>query len=113
MIDDFLQLGATTENIEQRVGQFGNGLFTIKPTLPIAIEIPESLWLDAHQLILDGVDLIMDTASGIPADAPETERRRKQSHLRLGIERALRLPRTLLRKALPDLPAPAAGLMLK
>jgi hypothetical protein len=68
MLDDFRQLGGIAENVEQRVGQYGNGLFPIDPAGPIAIEVPERLLVDVEQFILDGEDLIVKPDSVIPLD---------------------------------------------
>lgn len=67
MLDDFRQLGGTAENIEQRAGQYGNGLFPVDPAQPVAIAIPSTLLVDTDHLVLDGVDLVVDPASGAPA----------------------------------------------
>lgn len=66
MLDEFRQLGGTAENIEQRVGQYGNGIFPIDPAQPIEITIPARLLLDADQLVLDGDDLVVAPTAGVP-----------------------------------------------
>lgn len=68
MLDDFRQLGGSAENIEQRAGQYGNGIFPIDPAKPIAIAVPAALLVDADILVLDGENLVVDPASGVPAD---------------------------------------------
>lgn len=68
MLDDFRQLGGTAENIEQRAGQYGNGLFPVDPAQPIQIVIPDRLLLDSDQLVLDGEDLVVAAEANVPAE---------------------------------------------
>lgn len=68
MIDDFRNLGGVADNVEQRRGQFGNGLFPIDPEKPIHLEVPEQLLIDDRFYILQGDELVVDPESGI---APE------------------------------------------
>ncbi len=77
---------------------------------PSAYSLPMHLKLNDGSTIHVGYDGgSINVVDKLPLPKVETEgKRRKLSHLRLGIERAPRMPRTLLRKALPDLPAPAA-----
>ena len=70
MLDDFRALGGTAENIEQRRGQWGNGLFPIDPQKPVVIAIPAELLIDSDHLTLDGDDLVV----GPQADAPDEVR---------------------------------------
>jgi hypothetical protein len=59
MLDDFRALGGTADNVEQRRGQYGNGLFSIDPEQPIAITIPAQMLIDCDHLVLDGDYLIV------------------------------------------------------
>lgn len=68
MLDDFRQLGGSAENIEQRVGQYGNGIFPADPAQPISIAVPDALLVDDTALVLDGENLVVDPASGVPAE---------------------------------------------
>lgn len=60
MIEDFRELGGIADNIVQRVGAYGNGIFPINPQAPVNIEVPDVLLIDADQLILRGDDLIIN-----------------------------------------------------
>lgn len=105
MLDGFRTLGGKAENIEQRVGQFGNGIFPLDPAAPIAIAIPAPLLVDADQLILDGADLVVSPATDVP-DEVRNFINRYQKHFSWGangrkhvdaFESALKtLPDTLL-----------------
>lgn len=68
MLDDFRQLGGCAENIEQRVGQYGNGIFPTDPAQPVNIAVPAALLVDADILVLDGENLTVDPASGVPTE---------------------------------------------
>lgn len=71
MLDEFRQLGGKAENIEQRAGQFGNGIFPADAAKPVEIEVPASLLVNADHLILDGDDLVVSTDSGAPTEVRE------------------------------------------
>ena len=60
MLADFRRLGGIAENIEQRVGALGNGIFPIDVTQPIDIYVPPALLLDADQYVLQGGDLVVN-----------------------------------------------------
>ncbi len=66
MLDEFRQLGGVAENVEQRRGHHGNGLFPVDPAQPIRIKIPEPLLLDMNQLVLDGDDLVVAADAAVP-----------------------------------------------
>lgn len=68
MLDDFQQLGGKAENIVQRVGQFGNGIFPIDPGQPITIAVPPHLLIDGDHMVLDGDDLVVSPDSGIATE---------------------------------------------
>lgn len=68
MLADFRQLGGVAENVEQRQGRYGNGLFPIDPERPIRIAVPAQLLVDADQLVLDGADLVVAPDAGVPAE---------------------------------------------
>lgn len=66
MLDEFRQLGGMADNIEQRLGQYGNGLFPIDPAQPIKIAIPDRLLIDGDQLVLEGEDLVVAAEANVP-----------------------------------------------
>jgi len=69
MLDEFRALGGTADNIEQRRGQYGNGLFPIDPELPITIAIPANLLVDSKHLILEGDALVVAAEAGANPEA--------------------------------------------
>jgi hypothetical protein len=71
MLDAFRQLGGTASNITQRRGDYGNGIFPIDPAQPIDIHVPDHLLVDSDRLVLDGEDLVVDPAAGVPAEVRE------------------------------------------
>lgn len=68
MLDDFRRLGGIADNIEQRVGEHGNGIFPIDPDQPIHIEIPRPLLIDTSQIRLEGGDLVIAPEAQVPAE---------------------------------------------
>jgi len=85
MLDEFRSLGGVAQNVEQRIGQYGNGIFPIDPSEPIAIEIPEPLLVDVDQIVLDGEDLVVKPESAI-ANAARDFFARYQKHFSWGAE---------------------------
>ncbi len=67
MLSDFRSLGGVAENIEQRVGKYGNGIFPIDPAEPVRIGIPKQLLVDADHLILEEKNLVVSPAAGVDA----------------------------------------------
>ena len=68
MLDDFRRLGGTAENIVQREGPRGNGLFALHPSQPVRIHAPAHLLLDTEHVVLDGEELVVDPAAPVPAE---------------------------------------------
>lgn len=68
MLDQFRRLGGTANNIVQRQGQYGNGIFPIDPGQPIEIHVPDQLLIDSDRLVLQGEDLVVDPAADVPAE---------------------------------------------
>ncbi len=66
MLDEFRKLGGVAENIEQRPGIHGNGIFPIDSGRPIRISIPPHLLIDTEKLVLDGEDLIVRPDANVP-----------------------------------------------
>lgn len=59
MLDEFRALGGKAENVEQRRGRYGNGLFPVDPEQPIHIAVPDHLLIDSDQLVLEGEALVV------------------------------------------------------
>ena len=68
MLDEFRQLGGTADNVVQRSGPRGNGIFTVDPSQPVCIRVPGPLLVDVKHVVLDGDDLVVDPAAGAPAE---------------------------------------------
>lgn len=68
MLADFRCLGGVANNVEQRQGLFGNGLFPIDPAQPIEIAIPDRLLIDTDHLMLEGDELVVSPALTTPDD---------------------------------------------
>lgn len=60
MLDEFRRLGGIADNVEQRQGQYGNGVFPIDAGKPVEIYVPDRLLLDADQYVLQGDDLVVN-----------------------------------------------------
>jgi len=68
MLEDFRALGGVADNIEQRSGEHGNGIFAIDPKKPIAIKVPDSLLVDEDHLVLEQGQLVVAEEAGVSAD---------------------------------------------
>lgn len=68
MLEEFRQLGGTADNVVQRQGGHGNGIFAVDPTQPVGIRVPARLLVDVKHVVLDGDDLVVDPAAGVPAE---------------------------------------------
>ncbi len=71
MLADFRALGGVADNVEQRQGRYGNGLFPIDPDKPARIIVPAQLLIDADQLVLDGENMVVAPAASVSADVRE------------------------------------------
>lgn len=68
MIDGFRALGGIAENVEQREGRYGLGLFAIDPEQPVRIHVPEHLLIPAEDVQCKGGDLIIRPEAPVPDD---------------------------------------------
>lgn len=59
MIGEFRALGGTADNIVQRLGQYGYGLFPIDPDKPVDIHVPVNLLVPTKWVWVDGPDLVI------------------------------------------------------
>jgi hypothetical protein len=53
MIVEFRALGGVADNIEQRRGSLGRGLFPIDPTKPIRIAVPKNLLINVQDIVCE------------------------------------------------------------
>jgi hypothetical protein len=53
MIDEFRALGGVADNIEQRCGALGRGLFPVDPKKPVRIVVPEKLLINAKEVAFE------------------------------------------------------------
>jgi hypothetical protein len=61
LLDDFRNFGGKAENVMQRKGAFGMGLFSIDTSKPIDIQVPDQLLVDTDNVELrDGEIVIKD-----------------------------------------------------
>ncbi len=51
LLDEFRALGGTADNIRLGHGEFGRGLFPVDPARPVVIDIPETLLVEAAEMI--------------------------------------------------------------
>ena len=65
MLAEFRRLGGIAENIEQRPGQYGNGIFPVDPSRPVEIFVPGRLLIDEDQYQLQGDELVINPALDI------------------------------------------------
>jgi hypothetical protein len=68
MLDAFRALGGTADNVEQRPGPYGHGLFPIDPQKPVDVRVPERMLVAYAHIHEDGPDLVIDPAAGFDAD---------------------------------------------
>ena len=69
MLDEFRALGGKAENVEQRRGRYGNGLFPVDPEQSIHITVPEHLLIDSEHLVLEGEALVVSPSIEVTLDA--------------------------------------------
>lgn len=68
MLDEFRQLGGTADNVVQRAGPLGNGLFPLDPERPVRVHVPGHLLVDVEHVVLEGDDLVIGEKSGISTE---------------------------------------------
>nr|WP_115094579.1 hypothetical protein [Synechococcus sp. UW106] len=71
LIEGFRDLGGTVENIIQKQGAFGLGLFPIDPTQPIELRAPAELLVPTNQIKLVNGDLSLADPANFPAGYDE------------------------------------------
>ena len=70
-LNEFRSFGGRAENIVQRQGKHGLGIFPIDPLQPINIWLPEHLLVPADNIGLLQGDVVIKNHKGFPAGYPE------------------------------------------
>jgi hypothetical protein len=67
MIEEFRSLGGTADNVVQRLGRYGYGLFPQDPAKPVDIHVPAKLLIPKRWIRENGPDLVIDEQAGFDA----------------------------------------------
>ena len=67
LLDKFTALGGIADNVYQRVGQYGRGVFPIDSSRMAKIMTPKNLFVNADNLCLDGDHVVIKDGSGYTA----------------------------------------------
>ena len=67
LLDKFTALGGIADNVYQRVGQYGRGVFPIDSSRMAKIMTPKNLFVNADNLCLDGDHVVIKDCSGYTA----------------------------------------------
>jgi hypothetical protein len=59
MLQAFRAQGGIADNVEQRKGQYGNGLFPVDPSKPVRLHVPEHLLVDEEHIQRRGDALVL------------------------------------------------------
>ena len=65
-LDEFRAFGGKSENVMQRKGAFGLGLFPIDPSKPVELFVPDELLVPIENLELREGDLVIKDENGFP-----------------------------------------------
>ena len=68
LLERFTALGGIAENICQRVGEYGRGIFPIDSTRSAKIITPKNLLVNADNLCLDDDHVVIKDSSGYTAE---------------------------------------------
>lgn len=110
MLDAFRALGGCADNVEQRLGPYGNGLFAIDPSKPVRLHVPEQLLVDCEHIVLRGDALVIDDKAAV-SDGLKAFFASYQAHFSWGAEghRGAQAHEQGLR----DLPEPVLAMLKK
>lgn len=107
-LEEFRSFGGAAENVIQRQGRFGLGLFPEDPTRPVQLSVPDHLLVPAELVDLDnGAAIIMDTKGFPPGYASWF--RRYQDNYSWGAEGEISVTR--FETGLQELPVAVLSLM--
>ena len=68
MLDKFTALGGIADNVCQKVGEYGRGIFPIDSSRMAKIMTPKNLLVNADNLCLDGDHVVIKDSSGYAAE---------------------------------------------
>ena len=74
-LEEFRSFGGRAENVVQREGPFGLGLFPINPTEPVELMVPKNLLVPADNVTLRDGEAVIQNDSGFPAGYADWFRR--------------------------------------
>ena len=66
LLEEFRAFGGRAENVTQREGPYGLGLFPIDPAKPVELVVPKALLVPADNVVLDDGDAIIQDDSAFP-----------------------------------------------
>ena len=84
-LDEFRAFGGKAENVMQRKGAFGLGLFPIDPSKPVDLLVPDKLLVEIDNVELRDGDVVIKDETGFPEGYPDWFRR-YQTHYSWGAE---------------------------
>ena len=68
LLERFAALGRIAENVRQRVGEHGRGIFPVDSSRSAKIMTPKNLLVNAGNLCLDGDHVVIKDSSGYAAE---------------------------------------------
>ena len=68
LLDKFIALGGIADNVCQRVGEYGRGVFPIDSSCMAKIMTPKNLLVHADNLYLDGDHVVIKDGSGYTSE---------------------------------------------
>ena len=74
-LEEFRSFGGRAENVVQREGPFGLGLFPINPTEPVKLMVPKNLLVPADNVTIRDGEAVIQDDSGFPAGYADWFRR--------------------------------------
>ena len=67
LLEEFRSFGGRAENVVQREGPHGLGLFPINPDQPVELMVPKALLVPADRVILRNGDAVIEDERGFPS----------------------------------------------
>ena len=65
-LDEFRAFGGKAENVMQRKGAYGLGLFPIDPSRPVELHVPDELLVPVEQVTINNGNLVVSDPSSFP-----------------------------------------------